>query len=125
MSSLEERIAAAEQRLKALKSRQVRAATRQRARVAKQHRRDDLRRKVLVGSVVLGLVERGEIEISLLAGWLKGALSREEDQKLFSDYWESLGKPGAEIPTAMEGKPRLPASNGASVRTGREMSPDS
>lgn len=125
MSSLEERIAAAEQRLKALKSRQVRAATRQRTRDAKQHRRDDLRRKVLVGSVVLGLVERGEIEISMLAGWLKGALSREEDQKLFLDYWESLGRPGAEIPGAGEGKSRVPGSNGASGRTGGEMSSDS
>lgn len=125
MSKLEERIASAEQRLKALKSRQVRAATRQRTRDAKQHRRDDLRRKVLVGSAVLELVERGEIEISLLAKWLKGALSREEDQKLFSEYWASLGQPGAESPTAAEGKSRSPSSNGASVRAGREMSPDS
>lgn len=125
MSSLEERIAAAEQRLKALKSRQVRAATRQRTRDARQHRRDDLRRKVLVGSVVLELVERGEVEISLLAGWLKGALSREEDQRLFLDYWEALGRPGVEIAGAGEGESRLPGSNGGSGRTGREMSPDS
>lgn len=120
MSKLEEQIAAVEQRLKALKSRQVRAATRQRARDAKQHRRDDLRRKVLVGSAVLGLVERGEIEISLLAEWLKGALSG-EDQKLFSDYWGSLGRPGVETLPAKERKSGSPASNVETGGTAREI----
>ena len=67
MSKLDERIAAAEERLKALKARHVRATTKQRARDAKQKRREDLRRHILVGAAVLGLVERGEIETSVLA----------------------------------------------------------
>jgi hypothetical protein len=124
MSKLEEQIAAAEQKLKMLKARQVRAATRQRTRDAKQHRRDDLRRKILVGSAMLGLVERGEIGISVLAGWLQGTLTRDEDRKLFSDYWESLGKPEAEAPAAAEGKPELLAANVESGRSGREIRPD-
>ena len=69
MSKLAERIAAAEQKLKTLKARQVRAAVRQRGRDAKQRRQDELRRKILVGAVVLDLVERGEIETRLLAKW--------------------------------------------------------
>lgn len=124
MSKLEERIAAAEQRLKTLKARQVRAATRQRTRDAKQHRRDDLRRKVLVGSVVLGMVERGEIEVSQLKGWLTGALSRTEDLELFSSYWVITKESGAESPPE-EGEPGLPVSNGESGRTGREIRPGS
>ncbi len=87
MSKLQERIAAAEQKLKALKAHQVRAATRQRTRDAKQERRDDLRRKVLVGSTVLDLVERGKIDKSLLMGWLGETVEREEDLELFVDYF--------------------------------------
>jgi large subunit ribosomal protein L7/L12 len=91
MSKLEERIAAAEERLKALKARHVRAATKQRARDAKQKRRDDVRRQMLVGAVVLDLVERGEIEVSQLARWLNGRLSGKEDLELFDHYWDLPG----------------------------------
>ena len=87
MSRLEERIAAAEEKLKALKARQGRAETRQRARDAKQKRQDDLRRRILVGAVVLELVERGEIEKSCLVKWLDGALTRDEDKALFGNYY--------------------------------------
>ena len=97
MSKLEERIAATEQRLKALKAQHARSVTRQRARDAKQNRQDTLRRKILVGAVVLGLVERGEIEVQVLAKWLKGALVREEDWALFSGYWDATNGSGAGI----------------------------
>lgn len=93
MSKLEERIAATEQRLKSLKAEHARSVTRQRARDAKQDRQDTLRRKILVGAVVLELVERGEIEGSVLAKWLEGALTREEDRALFSGYWDSSNRP--------------------------------
>ena len=93
MTSLEERIAAAEQRLRALKARQVRSATRQRARDARQKRQEDLRRKILVGAVVLDLVERGEIETSLLKKWVEEKVAREEDRVLFAPYFEGdLGR---------------------------------
>lgn len=86
MSRLEERIAAAEDKLKVLKARQARADTRRRARDAKQKRQDDLRRRILVGGVVLDLVERGEIERSCLTKWMDGALTRDEDKALFANY---------------------------------------
>jgi len=103
MSRLEDRIAATEQRLKALKARHIRAATKQRARDARQKRRDDVRRRVLVGAVVLELVERGEIEISQLAGWMKGRLEHEEDRKLFEDYWDTRGEALSESQSGAEG----------------------
>lgn len=93
MTSLEERIAAAEQRLRALKARQVRTATRQRARDARQKRQDDVRRKILVGAVVLDLVERGAISTSLLKKWVEEKVAREEDRVLFAPYFEGdLGR---------------------------------
>ena len=88
MSRLDEQIAATEQRLKALKARQVRTATKQRARDAKQKRQAVLRRKILVGAVVLDLLERGKLEASQLAEWLDGAVMEEEDRKLFAIYFE-------------------------------------
>lgn len=93
MTSLEERIAAAEQRLRALKARQVRTATRQRARDARQKRQDDVRRKILVGAVVLDLVEQGKIETSLFKKWVEEKVDREEDRLLFAPYFEGdLGR---------------------------------
>ena len=93
MTSLEERIAAAEQRLRALKARQVRTATRQRARDARQKLQDDVRRKILVGAVVLDLVERGAISTSLLKKWVEEKVAREEDRVLFAPYFEGdLGR---------------------------------
>lgn len=97
MSKLEERIAATEQRLKALKAQHTRSVTRQRARDAKQNRQDTLRRKILVGAVVLELVERGEIEAQVLVKWLKGALVREEDRALFSGYWDATSGSGTRV----------------------------
>ena len=97
MSKLEERIAATEQRLKALKVQHARSVTRQRARDAKQNRQDTLRRKILVGAVVLELVERGEIDVQVLARWLKGALVRGEDWALFSGYWDAGNGSGVGI----------------------------
>jgi len=102
MSKLEDRIAAAERRLKALKARHVRAATKQRARDARQKRRDDVRRRVLVGAVVLELVESGEIQVSQLAGWLRGRLE-EEDALLFKDYWNRPGGLVAKSKGGVEG----------------------
>lgn len=103
MSKLDERIAATEKRLKALKTQQVRAATKQRARDARQMRHDDLRRRILVGAAVLELVERGEIEKPLLAKWLGGTLTRDEDRTLFSHYWKPSNERALEAPSSAEG----------------------
>jgi hypothetical protein len=83
MSKLDDRIAAIEGRLKTLKAQRVRVVTRQRARDSRQERREDTRRKILVGAIVLAKVARGEIAQSQLAGWLEGALTRAEDRALF------------------------------------------
>ena len=69
------------------------------------------------------MVERGEIEISLLERWLKEALSREEDLELFSSYWDTRKESGVECPPE-KGEPELPVSNVESGRTGREIRPD-
>lgn len=78
-----DRIDALEQRLRQLKTQQQRMENRKRAQSARKGRREELRKKVLVGAVVLAKVERGEIEESTLHAWLDGALSSAEDRALF------------------------------------------
>lgn len=82
-SKIASRIDVLEQRLKELKTQQQRSEARKRAVKARRDRREELRRKILVGAVVLEKVERGEIDKGVLLGWMEGALTREEDRGLF------------------------------------------
>jgi chromosome segregation ATPase len=82
-SKLSERIGTLEERLKQLKAKQARLEARQRALSSRRARRDDTRRKILVGAIVLAKVDQGVIEASTLRGWLKGGLTRPDDKALF------------------------------------------
>ena len=77
--SIEERLAQLEAQKKALK-----------ARLGKEERTKDTRRKVLLGALVLHRLENGRDELSKgLADWLRrelrGFLTRDSDQELFDD----------------------------------------
>jgi hypothetical protein len=58
-------------------------STRQRIEARRRARRDDTRRKILVGAIVLAKVEQGVIQESVLRSWLDGALTRQDDRALF------------------------------------------
>jgi hypothetical protein len=79
----EQRIATMEQRLRQLKCQQQRVEARRRYIAGRLARKDDTRRKILVGAVVLAKVEQGALEDSVLRGWLEGALTRSDDRALF------------------------------------------
>ena len=78
-----ERIAALELKLKQLKVQQQRKEARARTVEARRSRREEMRRKFLVGAVVLAKVEAGEIEEKTLKQWLGPALAKPEDRALF------------------------------------------
>ena len=78
-----ERIAALEAKLKQLKVVQQRKEARARGVEARRTRREEMRRKFLVGAVVLARVETGEIEESTLKQWMRPALTKPEDRQLF------------------------------------------
>lgn len=78
-----ERILALEQKLKQLKSLQQRREAKARSVVLHRTRREEMRRKFLVGAVVLAKVEAGEIEDSTLKQWMRPALTKPEDRALF------------------------------------------
>lgn len=66
-----------------LSARQLRYAAREKYLAGKRSRKDDTRRKILVGAVVLSLVEKGRIEEATLRRWLDAALVRKDDRGLF------------------------------------------
>lgn len=102
--SIAERIAQLEARKKALQ-----------ARLTKQERAVDTRRKVLLGALVLQRLENGhDPEFTRrLSDWLKrelpGFLIRENDRALFPEFIEQ--KPGSDAGASDRGKGAEPGGN--------------
>ena len=73
----------AERRLQQLKARQDRLEARLAYLTSSRARKDDTRRKILAGAVLLAKVEAGDFDSRTLRRWLDKALSRKEDRELF------------------------------------------
>ena len=71
------------QELRQLRERQRRIEARRQSLQSRRDRREETRRKILVGAIVLARVDRGDIEKSLLDAWLDQDLTRAEDRALF------------------------------------------
>jgi large subunit ribosomal protein L7/L12 len=84
MVKREERISTLEARLKQLKAEQAQADARRRAVASRRGRKDELRRKILVGAVVLERIEAGEFDATQLWAWLDRGLTRQEDRELLT-----------------------------------------
>lgn len=82
-TKLDERVATLEEKLKQLKVRQQRAKARETALASRRARKDDTRRKILVGAILLAKVEQGQFDERQLRRWLDKALVRKDDRKLF------------------------------------------
>jgi hypothetical protein len=90
MPKIDERLAAIEPKLKQLKVVQQQLKVQQQRKAAlartvegRRTRREELRRKILVGAVVLAKVEDGSLEEAVLKRWLDPAITRAEDRALF------------------------------------------
>ena len=83
MPKLDDRIEALEAKLKQLKVRQQRSEARARTIASRRARHQELRRKILVGAIVLAKVDSGEFDRKILHGWLAEALTRADDRALF------------------------------------------
>ena len=94
MVDFSERIATLEDRLKQLKAKQQRIEARRRTVESKRNRKDDTRRKILVGAIILAKVERGEFSDAKLRQWLSESLTRADDLALFNLPDATTGKPG-------------------------------
>jgi hypothetical protein len=82
-TKLDERIQTLETKLQQLNVRQRRIAARRAALLSSRSRKDDTRRKILVGAVILTKVEQGDFDERQLKRWLDKALTRADDRALF------------------------------------------
>lgn len=83
MGALEDRIAAAETKLKQLKAEQQKVEARKKAAEVKRKRQDDTRRKILAGAVLLAQVESGKWPEAEFKAMMDKGLTRNEDRALF------------------------------------------
>jgi len=79
MATKLERLALLEQKQAQIKA-QIQAL---KARDTAQERKNETRRKVLLGGVVLNLVKDGKLQQAQVTGWLDGTLTAERDRALF------------------------------------------
>jgi hypothetical protein len=82
-TKLQERIGALESRLKQLQVRQRRIDARKSALASRRAKADDIRRKILLGGLVLVKLEAGELDQGTFKRWLDETLTRESDRALF------------------------------------------
>ena len=80
--SLEQKIAKQEERLKQLKAQKQAIEAREKAKQKEQDRKDDTRRKILLGSMLLKDMENEEKKTKILAD-LNEYLTEDRDRKLF------------------------------------------
>jgi len=70
-------------KLEQLKVRQLRLENRIKYLASRQARRDETRRKILIGAVILTKIVRGEFDEKKLKAMLDSALTRKDDRELF------------------------------------------
>lgn len=83
MVKLDERISGLEEKLKQLKTRQARLDARKRALASRQERKNDTRRKILLGATVFARIDRKELDQAEVNRWLDQSLTRPDDRALF------------------------------------------
>jgi hypothetical protein len=84
MSKVDERIEALEAKLRQLKVQQRRKEARARTVATRRATHEGLRKKILVGPVVLAKVEAKQFDEAVLRRWMDRALSRPDDRALFN-----------------------------------------
>lgn len=83
MSNLDEKIKTHEERLKQLKAQKQDVIAREKKKNAEQQRKEDTRRKILLGSYLLKMMESEVNEKKILAA-LNQYLTEDRDRKLFN-----------------------------------------
>lgn len=83
MPKLDDRISSLETKLKQLKIRQQRIEARARTLTNRRARKDDARRKILIGATILSRIDRHELDHDELQAWLDAHLTRDDDRALF------------------------------------------
>ena len=83
MPKLDDQISTLQERLKQLKLRQQHVDARRRALDTQRERKAQIRRSILVGTVILAKMEEGTMDAKLVQSWLDQYLTRSDDRALF------------------------------------------
>ena len=83
VETLEQKIAKQEERLKQLKAQKQAVIAREKKKISDQQRKDDTRRKILLGSLMLKKMEDYAEKTKILAD-LNEYLKEDRDRKLFN-----------------------------------------
>ena len=83
-AGIEARIKAQEEKLKQLKAQRQAALARERAKEKEQARKDDTRRKILIGSCMLKITEDDEQARAKLIAQMDKYLTDDKDRQLFN-----------------------------------------
>ena len=83
MAKLDDQIQKLQENLKQLKARQQAIENRKKAIASKRERKQDTRRKILIGAIVMAKVEQKVMDEKQLRKWLDEALTRADDRGLF------------------------------------------
>lgn len=83
MPKLDEQISTLQQKLSLLKLRQQRLDARRHAGAALRQRKDDTRRKILLGGLILDKMREGTLQGTVVESWLAQGLTRDADRALF------------------------------------------
>lgn len=83
MIKIDERIATLEEKLHQLRVRQQRIEARKRTLASLRDRTAEIRRKILVGVILLAETGQGESEEWALKRWLRQSITRADDRALF------------------------------------------
>ena len=83
VENLEQKIAKQEERLKQLKAQKQAVISREKKKITDQQRKDDTRRKILLGSYLLKKMENDANKEKILAD-LNEYLTEDRDRKLFN-----------------------------------------
>ena len=82
-STPQQELTDAERRLSQLKARQERLEARLRYLQSAKARKDETRRKILAGAILLAKVESGDFDSRTFRRWLDKSLTRKDDRHLF------------------------------------------
>ena len=83
MPTITERIEKLEKRLKQEKALNQRIQARIRTAARKKERKEDTRKKILLGVMVLSMIDQGKITADIVKENLDDALTRDDDRALF------------------------------------------
>jgi len=83
LQELQEQQEKVERELKQRRARIVRLKRQQQAKLTNQRRKEDTRRKVLIGAAILARVQAGEMRDDQLTAMMDAYLERDDDRALF------------------------------------------